>query len=179
MAASGQSKPNGHCRTNAPLNPPWNVDPSAIGREYVIHDSNPNHVANRGISDGELKGLNASSGTFRLPDWVRDESGNRAGPVTDAIKTYGGCPSIADVSSTSLNNCVMMIPVFTTVNAKAKGDWDVYAVRWLPFLIRRVDSNTHYGTLMAAATLQQDTGSLLAPWTKNTQGAITVVRTVK
>jgi len=157
---------------------PWNVLQAAIGQEYVIHDSNPNHLANCGITDGEFKGLNSSAGMFSLPTWIRDESGNRAGPVTDAIKTYAGCPSLGDVGSASLNNCVMIIPIFSTVNAKARGDWDVYAVRWLPFLIRRIDANTHYGTLLDCITLQ-DTSTLLAPWTKNTHGSITVVRTVQ
>ena len=55
----------------------------------------------------------------------------------------------------------------------------MYAVRWLPFLIRRVDANTHYGTLMDCITLQQDTNALLAPWTKNLHGSIATVRTVQ
>ena len=183
LSPGGQGIGSGNWQTwsilqgNTPMTGPWTVEPSAPGREYILHDSNPNHLANCGISDGSFKGLNSSSGLIRLPTWLANESGNRAGPVTDALKTYNACPSLGDVGSTSLDNCVMLIPVFTTINVKANGDWDVYAVRWLPFRIRRIDANTHYGTLLPSITLQ-DTNALVAPWTKNGKG-IAVVRTVQ
>jgi Flp pilus assembly protein TadG len=149
----------------------------AVGKTYVIHDSNPNRLANCGITDGEFKGLNASSGTVQLPTWLYNESGNRAGPVSQAIKTYAGCPSAASVSDTALNDCIMIIPIYTKVNEKARGDWDMYAVRFLPFRIIRKDSNTHWATLLEDVVIQDAT--LVAPWTKNTNRAITTVRAIQ
>jgi hypothetical protein len=51
--------------------------------------------------------------------------------------------------------------------------------RRAPHTIRRVDANTHYGTLLDAITLKQDPTMFVAPWTKNTHGQVTVVRTVQ
>jgi len=157
---------------------PQAVNGGAYGRTFVIHESNPNRLANCDISDGEFKGLNSSSGLARLPTWLYDESGNRAGPVSQAVKTYGGCPSVAGVGSDALHDCIMIIPIFTKVNAKARGDWDMRAVRFLPFRFIRKDANTHWGTLLDNVALQTDTATMVAPWTKNTQRTMTVVRTV-
>ena len=149
----------------------------AVGKTYVIHESNPNRVANCGISDGEFKGLNSSAGSVHLPTWLYDESGNRAGPVSQAVKTYGGCPSAANASDTTLHDCIMIIPIFTRVTEKARGDWDMDAVRFLPFRVIRKDSNTHWATLLEDVVIQDAT--LVAPWTKNTNRAITTVRQVQ
>lgn len=157
---------------------PQAVRPTAYGKTFVIHESNPNRLANCGISDGEFKGLNSSSGLVHLPTWLYDESGNRAGPVTQAVKTFGGCQSISSDSDPAANNCIMIIPIFTKVNAKAKGDWDMRAVRFLPFRIIRKDANTHWGTLIDNIALQTDNATMIAPWTKNTSRTMTVVRPV-
>jgi hypothetical protein len=52
----------------------------------------------------------------------------------------------------------------------------LHAVRWLPFMVRRIDSNTHTGTLLANYELNDP----LLPWTyagTNASG-ITSVRLV-
>jgi Flp pilus assembly protein TadG len=157
---------------------PQAVNAGAYGRTFVIHEPNPNRLANCGISDGEFKGLNSSSGLVRLPTWLYDESGNRAGPVSQAVKTYGGCKGLTSDSDPDLDNCIMIIPIFTKVNVKSRGDWDMRAVRFLPFRIIRRDANTHWGTLIDNVALQTDTATMMAPWTKNTQRTMTVVRTV-
>jgi hypothetical protein len=156
---------------------PQSLAAGAVGKTYVIHDSNPNRVANCGISDGEFKGLNSSAGSVHLPTWLYDESGNRAGPVSQAVKTYGGCPSAASASDAALHDCIMIIPIFTRVTEKARGDWDMYAVRFLPFRVIRKDANTHWATLLEDVVIQDAT--LVAPWTKNANRAITTVRQVQ
>jgi hypothetical protein len=54
--------------------------------------------------------------------------------------------------------------------------WDMYTVRFLPFRVIRKDSNTHWATLLEDVVIQDAT--LVAPWTKNTNRAITTVRQV-
>ena len=149
---------------------PWNVSPAAFNRDFVIHDP---HVADCGMASERFKGLNASSGVITLPTILMSETGDRAGPTRSAVNGITGCAAGLDTDAT--NDCVMVIPIFVSSPAK---DY-VYAVRWLPFRVREIDANTHVGTLLENYTIRQDTNTLLAPWTKNTKGVITSVRTVR
>lgn len=178
-----------------PLNPAL-ASLSATQKKFVIHDESS--VAKCGIGDSGFKGLNSSSGMLAVPTasgstWAPTtliaETGTRSGPVTEPVKTYQGCPGVSNVDAAALNNCVMVIPVFTSTHAapndKVNGDYRVHGVRWLPFWIEREvkngpngNTNTHFGTLLPSITLQMDSHSLIAPWTKNSNATFTVVRTV-
>ena len=149
---------------------PWNVNPAAFNREFVIHDP---HVADCGMASERFKGLNASSGVITLPATLLSETGDRAGPTRTAVNGIAGCPAGLDTEIS--NDCVMVIPIFVSSPAK---DY-VYAVRWLPFRVREIDANTHVGRLLENYTIREDTNTLLAPWTKTMKGVITSVRTVR
>jgi Flp pilus assembly protein TadG len=148
----------------------WVPNAAADGQEFVIH--NPN-VADCGMHSSSFKGLNAvgaESGPISLPYNLISETGTRAGPTTQAVRGINGCA--AGLSSDSVNNCTMIIPVFVSSPAK-----DVaYSVWWLAFDIRQIDSNTHYGRLRLDYTVAQEAYTLLAPWTKNTKQVLTTVR---
>jgi hypothetical protein len=160
--------------------PPWPVNPAAIGREFVIHDPD---VARCGLQSSSFKGLNATSGEVTLPALLLSETGDRAGPTRTAVAGIAGCGAGLHTNDDALDGCIMPIPIFASVPDPNR-DY-VYAVRWLPFQIRRPlrggkpDSNTHIGKLLDGYTIRQDTNTLLAPWTKNTKAAITSVRTVR
>lgn len=74
-------------------------------------------------------------------------------------------PSIVD-------NCVMILPIAASSPAQ---DY-LYAVRWLAFKIRQIDSNTHTGTLLGTYILNDP----LLPWTYagGSTSGITSVRVV-
>lgn len=148
----------------------WVPNPSANGREFVIH--NPT-VADCDMRSSAFKGLNAigaQSGPISLPFNMITETGTRAGPTSQAVRGIDGCQ--AGLYSDSVNNCVMVIPVFVSAPAK-----DVaYSVRWLAFYVRQIDSNTHYGRLILDYTIGQEAYTMYAPWTKNTKQVLTAVR---
>jgi Flp pilus assembly protein TadG len=146
---------------------PWNINPAAFGQEFSIHDPHPEDC---GMASASFKGLNSVVGTVTLPAVLTDETGTNAGPTRYAVNGFDGCP--AGATSSSVDNCVMILPI--AVSSPNKDD--LYAVRWLPFWIRQIDSNTHSGTLLNSYNLNDP----LLPWTYaggNTSG-ITSVRLV-
>lgn len=159
----------------APGAAPWDVNPAAIGRDYVIHDP---HVADCGMQSNAFKGLNASSGTISLPAVLTSMTGDHAGPTRTAVNGIAGCP--AGLSSTSLTNgnaCVMLLPIAVSSPAKDL----LYSVRWLPFRVWRPgnDPNTHVGRLIGNYTVREETSTLLSPWSHGTKASITSVRTIR
>jgi Flp pilus assembly protein TadG len=146
---------------------PWNLNPAAFGQEFSIHDPHPEDC---GMASASFKGLNSVVGTVTLPAVLTDETGTNAGPTRYAVNGFNGCP--AGATSSNVDNCVMILPI--AVSSPSKDD--LYAVRWLPFWIRQIDSNTHSGTLLNSYNLNDP----LLPWTYaggNTSG-ITSVRLV-
>ena len=163
---------------------------SVYNKRFVVHDEND--VAKCGIGDSGFKGLNSSSGTFAVPSvagasWaptaMTAETGSRSGPATTPVPTYQGCGSITNADDPALHNCVMFLPIFTSTldppNDKVNGDYRVRTVRWQPFWIEKINSNTHFATPLRSANIVANESTILAPWTRNSNAIVTAVRTVQ
>jgi hypothetical protein len=90
-----------------------------------------------------------------LPAVLDDEEGTKAGPTRSAVNGFNGCG--AGLESDATNGCVMILPIAVSSPAHKK----LYCVRWLPFKIRQIDSNTHTGTLLQTYNLNDP----LLTWT--------------
>ena len=148
---------------------PWSVNPAAINREFIIHDPHPEDC---GMRSSSFKGLNGTDGVVTLPAVLESENGTKAGPTRSAVNGQAGCGANIDVKDAALNNCVMILPI--AVSSPAKGE--LYCVRWLPFRIRRIDANTHTGTLLGNYVVREDGTTVLAPWTYGNTSSVTTVR---
>jgi Flp pilus assembly protein TadG len=162
----------------------YGVNGTAVGKTFVIHGP---QIADCGIHDSAFKGLNSSTGPVTLADWIFTESGVRAGPVAQAVPTPGGCAAGLYSDDTALDNCNMLIPIFTQDSVeptahhmvKVSDDWKVWSVMWLMFEVHRTGANEHTGTLLSNAPLVPGPTTLFAPWTKNTSSMFTAVRPVQ
>jgi Flp pilus assembly protein TadG len=160
---------------------PWDLNPAAIDpanpKEFIIHDPQPEDC---GIHSSSFKGLNKTVGMVTLPADLQYETGTNAGPTQYAINGFNGCG--ANLNSSTVDGCVMILPIATEVrtsNALGQPYPDgerLRAVRWLPFRIRQVDSNTTAGTLLGTYILNDS----LLPWTYSGGNAsgITSVRVI-
>jgi Flp pilus assembly protein TadG len=156
-----------------PGSAPWNVNPAAVGREFYIHGSGSGQKPEDcGMKSSSFKGLNGTVGTVTLPAILRDENGVKAGPTRSAVNGQAGCAANISTNDAALNNCVMLLPI--AVSSPSKGY--LYSVRWLPFRIRRVDANSHAGTLLGNYVVREDGTTVLAPWTYSNTSTITSVR---
>jgi hypothetical protein len=145
-----------------PVDPPQ-VDPAAVGRTFVVHDS---HVADCGAGN-EWKGLadqGANSRIFSLPADLARDNGTVAGPTRTKVDGYNGCAPGND------NDCVMFIPVASGVN-----DGDLHAVLWAAFLIRQTHANAHSAQLLAGYTTAGGPESFTWTWGARNSFSITSI----
>jgi hypothetical protein len=155
---------------------PYNVNPLAWGREFVIQ--NP-QVTDCGMPANSFKGLNGTHGTVALPADLRNETGTNAGPTVYSVNGFNGCG--AGLSSNDVDNCVMLLPIADGISTTyySPDGYRLHAVRWLPFKIRLVDSNTTTGTLLNEYRVS-DPSTSFWPWVYGGTAAsgITSVRIV-
>lgn len=137
---------------SSPASSPWNVDLAAVGREFIIHDS---QVTDCGMQSNKFKGLNGTVGMITLPATLDIENGNKAGPTRTAVNGPDGCGTNLD--SDDIDGCVMILPIAISSPAKEK----LYSVRWLPFFVQQTHANQHTGRLLSNYNLNDP----LLPWT--------------
>ncbi len=159
-----------------PTSAPWAINPGAWGREFVIHDTHPTDC---GLPSTSFKGLNGTHGTVSLPADLQNETGTNAGPTVYSVNGFNGCGT--GLSSNNVDNCIMLLPIADGISTTyySPDGYRLHAVRWLPFKIRQIDSNTHTGTLLNSYSVN-DPGNPFWPWVYNGAAAsgITSVRIV-
>jgi Putative Flp pilus-assembly TadE/G-like len=149
-----------------PVTPPQ-LDPNAIGKEYVVHGPNP-HDISQCDAGSEFKGLadqsdNASVTT--LPADMVWTNGTSAGPTRTLVDGANGCvPPNND-------NCVMILPIATGPGTSSD---TLHAVLWAAFLISSHNSaNYDYGVLLGNYALAG--GSRSYGWTFSNSGPTVTV----
>ena len=166
-----------------PGTPPYDLNPAAIDplhpKEFLVQDP---HVSDCGVHDSSFKGLNKTVGAaVSLPRDLQYETGTNAGPTTYAVNGFDGCA--AGLSSNGADDCIMILPIATETryadqygNPFPDAHGRLHAVRWLPFKIRQIDSNTHAGTLLSSYNLYDPL--LLWTYAGGNASGITSVRVV-
>jgi len=142
-----------------PTSAPYAVNSSAWGQVFVIHDTHPTDC---GLPSSSFKGLNGTHGTVSLPADLRNETGTNSGPTVYSVNGFDGCGT--GLSSSSINNCIMLLPIANGISTTyySPDGYRLHAVRWLPFLIRETDSNTHTGTLLREYNVNDTTNPFWA-----------------
>jgi hypothetical protein len=123
------------------IDPPWTVNPSAVGQTFKIHGP---QVAHCGAGNSSFKGLadmDENEGITTLPATLGHDTGVHAGPTRTLVNGPNGCPAGVD------HNCVMILPIAIDITGSPQKE--ASAVMWLPFLVTQQGANEHYGQLIS------------------------------
>jgi len=121
-------------------NPPWAINPAAVGLTYDVHGP---QVSDCGAQGDAFKGL--ADGPFTLPEWVDTQTGVHAGPTRSIVASANGCTTVWD-------SCTMIIPLCTDARGTNLSDLQMFCVILGVFTIHQTSANTHTATLLGGAT---------------------------
>lgn len=151
------------------------VNPNAVGKEFIVHDS---QVAGCGLGSNDFKGLaedrnNKPDNTGKgLNEYWNAQPGVHAGPTRTKVNAINGCGQNVDP-----NGCVMMIPVSSDAahgypSDKSGSQSKLYIVKVLAFKVRQCGSNCHTATLLDdyIAWGASEQGS----WTRDSNGIVVI-----
>jgi Flp pilus assembly protein TadG len=124
--------------------PPYAVNPSAIGENYLIHGP---QISDCGLGDSSFKGLaDDPQNPFTLPGWVQTNTGDKAGPIRVLVAGQSFCTDVDQVG------CVAVLPI--CVSASAHGhNAELYCVTWGAFEITQASKNSHRGRFVGTVTV--------------------------
>ena len=120
-------------------NPPWTINPLAVGLTFSIHAP---QVEDCGASGNAFKGT--GSGEYNLPQWVNTSTGVAAGPIRSPVASADGC-------TTTFDNCVLIVPICSDALGDSSSTMQMYCVVLGAFMMHQTGSNTHTGTLLGGA----------------------------
>jgi hypothetical protein len=151
------------------------VDPTAVGKTFVVHDpkSNGNNssVEDCGIPSASFKGLaDPDENVGRdLNEWWNGDTGTKAGPTRERVNGTDGCAN----NVASPYNCVMLIPIATNDPPPIKQGNDrlFYVMAVLAFEVQQTAANQHTGKLLddyAASGPGSD------EWCRSCQGTVVI-----
>jgi hypothetical protein len=117
---------------------------TAIGQEYVIHDT---HVAGCGGGSGWKGLVDQSGGPYDLGDYWPAKTGDTAGPVRVDLTGPKAC------HSTILVGCQLILPVGDASNGLGGSNYKMHVARMGVFEITYADSNTHRAKFIGGSTV--------------------------
>jgi hypothetical protein len=115
-------------------NPPWRINPAAIGWEYLVHNE---HVPDCSNGSSSFKGLVDEDLGYDLPGWWITKTGTTAGPVREELVGLNACQGELAVG------CRLIIPLCSQSNGLTGDNFEMYCVRTGVFEISQANANTH------------------------------------
>jgi hypothetical protein len=155
------------------VNGNWQLNPTAVGKTFNIHDPNQHNFNKCGISSSQYKGVadqgvNASL-TAPPAQYFTYSTGN-VSSVSATVQGINGCQV-----GQPLDNCVAYLPIGVVDGAhppiESGTNKKVWTIGFAAFLIHATSSNTHSGTLLSDYIVK---GPANLGWTRGYFGPISI-----
>jgi Flp pilus assembly protein TadG len=131
----------------------YTVNPSAVGRSYLLHDP---QVALCGLASPSWKG-DAGPGPFNLPGWLPVTTGDKAGPIRSQIAGETVCGSAMYVG------CALVVPICDRSNGGSGSNGQLYCDTFGAFELVAQSSNSQTFRFLGRATVANGQGGDGAP----------------